>query len=152
MVDWKATATRGLDILDGDASDAGVRTRAIINHVLDESLHDDYISKDFFNVQQTAGGLPDGVSMADFLAMITGHVRDNLSSSSYDPAISNDDFRVALMSIDENIRRHIAFLNGVVHQAAAGEVHRALWQFILDARGDPSSTYTCYRDFIVDAG
>ena len=65
--------------------------------------------------------------------------------------MSDDDFRTALMSIDENIRHHIVFLNGVVHQAAAGEVHKALWQIILDARGDSASVYTCYKDFIVDA-
>jgi hypothetical protein len=85
MADWKATAARGLTLLDGDTSDAAVRTRAIISHILDESLHDDYISKDFFYVQQTAGGLPDGVSMSQFLDMITGHVRDDFSSSSFDP-------------------------------------------------------------------
>jgi hypothetical protein len=55
------------------------------------------------------------------------------------------------MSIDENIRHHISFLNGVVHQAAAGDVHKALWQLILDARTDPASIYTCYKDFLVDA-
>ena len=151
MADWKETAARGLTLLDGDTSDAAVRTRAIIGHILDESLHDDYISKDFFNVQQAAGGLPDGVSMSQFLDLVTGHVRDDFSSSSFDPGGSDDDFRVALLATDENIRRHIAFLNGAVHQAAAGEVHKALWQLILDARNDPASVYTCYRDFLVNA-
>ena len=79
MVDWHQTASRALTLLDGDTSDAGVRTRNIVNHVLDESHRDDFISKDFFNVQQTAGGLPPGVTMSDFLTMITGHVRDSLS-------------------------------------------------------------------------
>lgn len=151
MADFQATATRALALLDGDTSDAGQRTQCIVNHVLDESLRDDYISKDFFNVQQTAGGLPPGVSMDDFLAAITGHVRDDFTSSSFDPDVSDDDFRTALMSIDENIRRHIVFLNGVVHQAAAGEVHKALFQLILDSRSDPASIYTCYKDFLVDA-
>lgn len=151
MADWQQTASRALTLLDGDTSDSGVRTRNIVNHVLDETHRDDFISKDFFNVQQTAGGLPPGVTMSDFLAMITGHVRDSLSSSSFDPGSSDDDFRTALLSIDENIRRHIAFLNGVVHQAAAGEVHKALWQQILDARSNSASVYTCYRDFLVDA-
>jgi hypothetical protein len=151
MAEWHATAARALTLLDGDTSDAGVRTQNIVNHILDESHRDDYISKDFFNVQQTAGGLPPGVTMADFLAAITGHVRDDFSSSSFDPRVSDDDFRNALMSIDENIRRHITFLNGVVHQAAAGEVHKALFQLILDARNDPDSVYTCYTDFLVDA-
>jgi hypothetical protein len=63
MADWHDTAKRALSILDGDTSDAGVRTVNIVNHVLDENNCDDYISKDFFNVQQTAGGLPDTVTM-----------------------------------------------------------------------------------------
>lgn len=79
MVDWHQTASRALTLLDGDTSDAGVRTRNIVNHVLDKSHRDDFISKDFFNVQQTAGGLPPGVTMSDFLTMITGHVRNSLS-------------------------------------------------------------------------
>jgi hypothetical protein len=151
MADFQVTAARALALLDGDTSDAGVRTRNIVNHILDEAHRDDYISKDFFNIQQTAGGLPKGMTMADFLALITGHVRDDLSSSSFDPILSDDDFRTPLMSIDENIRHHIAFLNGVVHQAAAGDVHKALFQLILDARNDPDSVYTCYRDFLVNA-
>jgi hypothetical protein len=47
--------------------------------------------------------------------------------------MSDDDFRTALMSIDSNIVHHIEFLNGVVHQIAAGQVHLALWQLILDS-------------------
>jgi hypothetical protein len=74
-----------------------------------------------------AGGLPPGITMSDFLTMITAHVRDDFASAPFDPALSHDDFRGALMSIDGNIRHYIVFLNGVVHQAAAGEVHRALW-------------------------
>jgi hypothetical protein len=151
MANWRATAARAQTLLNGDTSDAGLRTQAIIGHVLDEQLHDDYISKDFFNVQQTAGGLPDGVTMPDFIAAIAGHVRDDFASGSFDPVVGDDDFRIALLAIDENIRRHIAFLNGAVHQIAAGDVHRALWQLILDARSDPSSVYSCYQDFLVDA-
>jgi hypothetical protein len=36
-----------------------------------------------------------------------------------------------LMSFDTNIRHHITFLNGVVHQIAPGDVHLALWNLIL---------------------
>jgi hypothetical protein len=151
MADWHDTAKRALSILDGDTSDAGVRTVNIVNHVLDENNRDDYISKDFFNVQQTAGGLPDTVTMDQFVAMIQGHVRDTFTSSSFDPALSDDDFKTALMALDENIRHHITFLNGVVHQAAPGDVHRALWQMILDARSDDRSVYKCYRDYLVDS-
>lgn len=151
MVDWRATASKALNLLDGDSSDSGIRTKSLVSHILDDAHKDDYISKDFFNVQQTAGGLPDGVTMDDFIAAISGHVRDDFSSTSFDPEVSDDDFRTALMSIDENIRRHIVFLNGAVHQIAAGQVHQALWQLILAARNDPTSVYTCYRDYLVDA-
>jgi hypothetical protein len=38
-----------------------------------------------------------------------------------------------------------------VHQIAAGQVHLALWQLILDSRSDDRSIYACYRDFLVDS-
>jgi hypothetical protein len=151
MSDWREAAGRGLSLLEDDSSDAGVRTKRILRHVLDEGHSDGYISKDFFNVQQTAGGLPDGVSMDFFLSKVTGHVRDDLGSSSFNPdEVSDADVRTALMSFDTNIRRHISFLNGVVHQAAPGEVHRSLWELILASRGDSNSIYSCYADFLVD--
>ena len=151
MADWHESANRALSLLDNDGSDEAKRTKCMINHVLDESHNDGYISKDFFNVQQTAGGLPDGVTMDQFLAAITGHIRETLSMSNFDPDMSDDDFRTALMSFDTNIRHHITFLNGVVHQIAPGEVHVALWNLILASRSDPNSIYTCYADYLVDA-
>jgi len=145
-----------MSVLSGDSSDTATRTVSILNHVLDESKSDMYISKDFFNVQQTAGGLPPGVTMDQFVEMITGHVRgagDNdpgLAGASFDSALSDDDVRVALLSFDDSIRRHIRFLNGAVHQGAPGEVHVALWNLILAAREDPNSIYGhCYKDFII---
>lgn len=65
--------------------------------------------------------------------------------------LSDDDFKLAALTFDDNIRRHISFLNGVVHQAAAGQVHTQLWNLILDSRSDDTSVYAVYRDFLVDA-
>ncbi len=150
MADWHDVAKRALTLLDGDTSDEGKRTQCMINHILDESHSDGYISKDFYNVQQTAGGLPDTLTMDQFLGMITGHIRDELAMSNFDSG-SDDDFRAALLTFDANIRRHITFLNGVVHQIAPGDVHVALWNQILASRTDPSSIYTCYASYLVDA-
>jgi hypothetical protein len=148
---WQDRAQRGLTLFDGSGDGEGNRTWQILNHILDESKRDDYISRDFFNVQQTAGGLPEGVSFEQYVSMISGHVRSELGGSSFDDGLGDDDFRTAALTFDDVIRRHIRFLNGVVHQAAAGEVHRSLWQMILGARSDSNSIYTCYRDFLVDA-
>ncbi len=151
MATWQARAQRGLTLFEGSGSDEGDRTWQIFNHILDESNRDDYISRDFFNVQQTAGGLPEGVSFEQFVSMISGHVRSELEGSSFDESLGDDDFRVAALAFDDNIRRHIRFLNGVVHQAAPGEVHRSLWDLILGARNESNSIYSCYREYLVDA-
>jgi hypothetical protein len=150
MAEWLETANRGLSLLSGDPAEAATRTRCFIEHIKSEGNRDDYISRDFFNVQQTAGGLPDGLTFEDFVSRIAGHIRQDLTSDSFAPELGDDDFRIALMSIDENIRRHIRFLNGVVHQAAAGEVHLGLWRLVLDSRSDDTSPYSCYRDYLVD--
>jgi hypothetical protein len=151
MATWQDRATRGLTLFEASSSDEGDRTWQIFNHILDEANLDDYISRDFYNVQQTAGGLPEGVSFEQFLAMISGHVRDELEGSSFDDSVSDDDFRAAALSFDDNIRRHMKFLNSVVHQAAAGEVHLKLWDKILRKRDQAMSIYSCYRDYLVDA-
>jgi hypothetical protein len=150
MVNWQDRAHRGLTLFEGAGSAEGDRTWQIFNHILDESKLDDYISRDFFNVQQTAGGLPEGMSLEQFISMICGHVRTELEGSSFDEDHSDDDFRTGALTFDDNIRRHIRFLNGVVHQAAPGEVHRSLWDMILSVRNESSSIYSCYRDFLVD--
>ncbi len=151
MATWQDRAQRGLTLFGSDGSGEGDRTRRLLNHVLDEDHRDDYISRDFFNVQQTAGGLPAELSFDQFLSAIAGHVRSELEGSSFADDLGDDDFRAAALTFDDSIRRHIRFLNGVVHQAAAGDVHRRLWDLILSARGDDSSIYSCYRDFLVDA-
>ena len=151
MATWQDRAQRGLTLFEGADSGESDRTWQIFNHILDEKNLDDYISRDFFNVQQTAGGLPEGVSFEQFLSMISGHVRSELEGGSFDEGLGDEDFRTAALTFDDNIRRHIRFLNGVVHQGAPGEVHRNLWDLILNARNDSSSIYSCYREFLIDA-
>jgi hypothetical protein len=151
MMSWQDRAKRGLLMFEGDPDQNADRSWQIFNHVLEESNRDDYLSRDFYNIQQTAGGLPDGVSFDDFVAAVSGHIRAELESSGFAEELGDDDFRVAALSFDENIRRHISFLNGVVHQAAAGEVHLSLWNLLLSARADDTSIYACYRDYLVDA-
>jgi hypothetical protein len=148
---WQDRAGRALTLFEGSDDVNEDRSWQIFNHVLDESNRDDYISKDFFNVQQTAGGLPDGMTFNDFVALVAGHVRAELDSGSFDENIGDDDFRTAALTFDNVIRRHIGFLNGVVHQAAPGEVHMQLWNLILSSRSDDTSVYALYRDYLVDA-
>jgi hypothetical protein len=150
MTLWRDRAYRGLNLIEGDRSDEGEHTWRILNHVLDEQNRDDYVSRDFFNVQQTAGGLPPSFRVDQFVAAISGHVRNELEGGGFEQA-SDDDFRRACSTFDDNIRRHIRFLNGVVHQIAPGEVHVALWEHILRSRNDDRSIYACYRDYLVDA-
>ncbi len=151
MGTWQDNASRVMTLFEGSAVDVEDRTWQIMNHVLDEGHDDRYISHDFFNVQQTAGGLPDGVTFDDFLASVAGHVRPELEGSSFADDLSDDDVKTAALTFDDNIRRHISFLNGVVHQGAPGDVHVQLWNLILQSRSDDASIYACYRDFLVDA-
>jgi hypothetical protein len=146
---WQDQANRALTMFEGSSDDNEDRSWQIFNHVLDESNRDDYISHDFFNVQQTAGGLPDGVTFDDFVNMVVGHVRAELDG--FEDGLSDDDFKLAAFTFDDVIRRHISFLNGVVHQAASGQVHVQLWNLILSSRNDDRSIYAVYRDFLVDA-
>src|SRR5689334_3285507 len=136
MSDWRDVANRGVALLSNNPSQEAARTVCILNHVLNENNSDSYISCDFFNVQQTAGGLDpaSGLTIDQFIAMVTGHVREGgtcgdlgLTGSSFDASLSDDDVRTAYLTFDDVIRRHIQFLNGVVHQIAPGDVHVALW-------------------------
>lgn len=151
MGTWQERAQRGLVLLEGSAVDEEDRTWQIFNHILEESNSDSYISRDYYNVQQTAGGLPPEVSMEQFIDSIAGHVRSELEGSSFDESLSDSDFIAAALTFDDNIRRHIRFLNGIVHQVAAGEVHIALWNLILNLRSDDSSVYSLYRDYLAVA-
>lgn len=148
---WQDRAQRALTMFESASDDQSSRSRQIFSHVLNESNRDDYISRDFYNVQQTAGGLPEGMSFDDYLNAISGHVRSELESSSFAEDLDDASFRTAALTFDDVIRRHIQFLNGVVHQGAPGEVHLRLWELILNARSDDSSVYSCYRDYLVDA-
>ena len=91
------------------------------------------------------------MTFEQFVSAIAGRVRAELESSSFDEGLSDQDFRVAALSFDDSIRRHIRFLNGVAHQGAPGEVHLGLWDLILRSRDDDTSIYACYRDYLVDA-
>jgi hypothetical protein len=146
---WQDRAQRGLTLLDANNS-AHATTIGILNKVLDTNNSDLYISSDFFNVQQTAGGLPDTLTFDDFVARIAGHIRGELGGSSLALGIGDDDVRAALLTWNDNIMHHFTFLNGVVHQAAAGDVHVKLWNYILDAVKNDQSIYACYRDIIID--
>jgi hypothetical protein len=147
---WQDQANRALTMFEGTSDPNEDHSWQIFNHVLDESNRDDYISHDFFNVQQTAGGLPDGVTFDDFVNLVAGHVRAELDT--FDDKADDDDFRTAALSFDASIRRHVVFLHGAVHQMAAGEVQVMLWNLILSERADDTSIYACYRDYLVDAG
>lgn len=148
---WKERAERGLFLFEASASDEGDRTWQIFNHILEESNSDEYISRDYPSVWQTAGGLPVGTSFDYFVAQIAGHVRSELESINFDESASDNDFKTAALTFDDAIRRHIRFLNGAVHQIAAGKFHISLWEYILRARDDSKSIYSCYRDYLVDA-
>ena len=85
----------------------------------------------------------------ELIAYVRSGVAD-LGMSSFNDDIDDDNFRTALMSFDSNIRRHITFLNGVVHQIGVGDVHGALWSLILDSLKDNKSIYSCYTDYLQD--
>lgn len=150
MADGRESAKPALALLDGASSDEGSRTKVRITHVLDESHSDGSSSKDVFNVPQTAGGLPDTITMDQCIAAITSLLREDLAQSNVDSEMRDDDVRIALLSVDSNIRRPITFLNGGVHHIAPGEVHLALWKRMLDSRSDPHSIYQCYAEYLVD--
>jgi len=151
MTTWQDRANRALVMFEASDSDEGDRSFQIFNHILDTNNFDDFISKDFFNVQQTAGGLPDGMKFEDFLGSIAGRVRTLLEGAGFDEELGDDDFRTSALSFDDVIRQHIRFLNGVVHQAAPGKVHVNLWNFILAAKSEPRSIYSIYKEFLVEA-
>jgi hypothetical protein len=79
--DWRQRARRGLTLLQSDTSPDASRTTCMLNHILDDSHSDSYIS-DYFNVQQTAGGLPPDVSIEQFIAGVSTHIRENLATTS----------------------------------------------------------------------
>jgi len=148
---WQDRAQRGLRVLADSDGDIATRTTTILNHILDESNSDLYISHDFFNIEQVTAGLPEGLTFDEFVAVVAGHVRNDLGGSNFGADVSDGEFRAAVLNFDDVIRRHIRFLNGVVHQAGVGQAHLALWDLILTARNDEASIYACYRDYLVGA-
>lgn len=65
----------------------------------------------------------------------------------FEDDLNDDDFKLAALTFNDSIRRHINFLDGVVHQAAPGEVLLRLWNLILDSRSDDTSIYALYCSF-----
>jgi hypothetical protein len=145
--DWRETADRALGLLDG-SDDA--RTICMLKKIKDDGTDDRFVS-DYYNVQQTAGGLPEDVSFDSFVDMISSKLRDQLGKDSLYPSdISDDDLRSGVRTYDNVIRRIFGFLNANVHQAGAGEAHKQLWNYILDQTKVSSSLYSCYSDTFID--
>ena len=150
--DWLSRAQRCVSLLD-PSDDSQTVTICMLNKIQDPDVSDLYISNDFYNVQQTAGGLPDTMTFQQFVDRVAGHLRVELMKDLYAPTVNDDDVRYALLGNgmwDTNIRYHFRFLNIQVHQAGAGEVHKALWNLILDSVGNDKSIYSCYRNIFID--
>ena len=88
----------------------------ILNHVLDVSNSDMYISKDFFNVQQTAGGATagryDGIRSSSLLQAMSAEpvtmIRDWVEVVLMN-SLPDDDVRGALLTFDDTIGDIYAF-------------------------------------------
>jgi hypothetical protein len=145
-VDYRETANRAIDLLD--ASDDS-RTICMLQKVQAEGTDDRYVA-DLYNVKQTAGGLPEGVSFETFLNGVSYRLREQLGKDSLYKDASDDDVRSGVRTYDNVIRQVFTYLNANVHQAAAGEVHKELWNHILDQTKNSSSLYSCYSGTFVD--
>jgi hypothetical protein len=149
---WLTRAQRCVSLLD-PSDDSQTVTNCILNKIQDPAVSDLFISIDFYNVQQTAGGLPPTMTFRDFVDRIAGHIRVELMKDNFAPSQSDDDVLASLTGMgkwDTNIRYHFQFLNVQVHQAGAGVVHQQLWNLILDSVKDDNSIYSCYRDIFID--
>jgi hypothetical protein len=149
---WLTRAQRCVSLLD-PTDPPSMITIGILNKIQNADVDDTFISIDFYNVQQTAGGLPDTMTFQDFLDRVAGHIRVEIMKDLYGPNQSDDDVRQSLLGggkWDANIQHHFRFLNGIVHQIAPGDVHVKLYNWILDHIGDDNSIYSCYRGLIVD--
>jgi hypothetical protein len=54
-------------------------------------------------------GLPDGVTFEDFVNMVAGHVGAELGT--FEDDLNDDDFKLAALTFNDCIRRHINFLD-----------------------------------------
>lgn len=131
----------------------------MLTKILDAGTRDDFLN-DYFNIQQTAGGLPDNVPFEQFLAQVSAHLRDTMNiqptmtdedgNTTVTPEPDDDGLRQMMLAPDHTIVQIFGFLNGTVHQAAPGVVHTRLWNYVLDSMKDDSSIYACYRDTFID--
>jgi len=144
-VEWRSTADRALDLLD---SGKDARTICMLKKAKEDGTDDRYVA-DYYNIQQAAGGLPENVSFEQFLNGVSYKLREQLGKDSYD-GLSDDELTEAVRTYDGVIFRIFRFLNSNVHQAAAGEVHKALYNYILDNTKNSSTLYSCYKETFVD--
>ncbi|HEV8632061.1 MAG TPA: hypothetical protein VGV61_17230 [Thermoanaerobaculia bacterium] len=147
-IEWRETADRAISLLDS-SDDADARIICMLNKVKDDATDDRYIS-DYYNVQQTAGGLPENVTFERFVEMASTHTRDWLSKDGLWKDMTDDEIRSGIRSMDAVILKIFGFLNANVHQAGAGNLHVALWNYILDNGKNASSLYSCYSGTFID--
>jgi hypothetical protein len=155
---WQQRVRRALTLLDSSQPDQA-RTICMFNKVLDTNTDDSVVS-DYYNIQQTAGGLPDGVSFETFLGQVSIHMREmlnkqvTLTDEQGQVTVAPDDddgpFRDLMLGPDHQIVQIFGLVNATVHQAAPGDVHIKLYNFILDSLKNDRSLYSCYRDIFVD--
>ena len=155
---WRQRIARGIPLLDASQPDQA-RTICMLNKILDTSTRDDFLN-DYYNIQQVAGGLPDGVSIDTFREQVSAHLRatmniqptytDEDGNVTTSPEPDDEGLRQMMVAPDHVIVQIFGFLNANVAQAGAGQVHIALWNYVLDSMKDDNSIYSCYRDVFVD--
>jgi hypothetical protein len=145
-IDSSETANRAIKLLD-ESEDS--RTICMLKKVQEQGTDDRYVA-DFYNIKQTAGGLPADVSFESFLNSVSYRLRDQLGKDSLYGDVSDDEVKANVRTYDSVIRQIFNYLNANVHQAAAGEVHKELWNHILDQTKVSSSLYSCYSGTFVD--
>ncbi len=145
-VDWRDTVNRAIPLLD---SSNDSRTICMLEKIKEDGADDRFVA-DYFNVQQTAGGLPDGVSFGDFVNMISNKLRDQLGKDSLYGNVTDDELASGVRTYDNVIYKIFKFVNANVHQAGAGEVHKQLYGYILDNTKNSSTLYSCYSSTFVD--
>jgi len=144
--DWKVNAERAKKLL-GD-SDVDKRTKCMGDVALRDGT-DDRVANDFWNIQQTAGGLPEHLSFEKFVELVSLKYREYLGKDMWTD-LSDEEFVDGLRPLDGNTLKVFDFLNGTVHQAGAGNAHRCLWNYILFGTHDSDSMYSCYSEVFVD--
>jgi hypothetical protein len=145
-VDYTETANRAIKLLDASEDS---RTICMLKKVQEDGTDDRFVA-DFYNIKQTAGGLPEGVSFETFLNGVSNRLREQLGKDSLYGDVSDDDLKSGVRTYDSVIRQIFHYLNANVHQAAPGEAHKELWNYILDHTKVSSSLYSCYSGTFID--